>query len=84
MSGWAREIRTDRVTGLTDTCPECKVPMAATGNLYFDHPPLSRWAVEYFCERCRELYTIYARDRAAMIDAIAREETSRRDIGGQR
>lgn len=84
MSGWARELRTDRVRGLTDTCPECKVPMAATGNLFFDHPPLSRWAVEYFCDTCREFYTIYARGRAEMIDSIVRDETSDRDNGGTR
>ena len=84
MTGWARELRTERVRGLINTCPECKVPMAATGNLYFDHPPLSRWAVEYFCDRCKEFYTISSRDRAEMIDAIAREETARQDRGGER
>ena len=74
MTGWARELQTDRVSGLTDTCPECKRPMTATGKLFLDHPPLSFWGVQYYCPRCHEFFTIHSPDKVALIDAIVNEK----------
>ena len=71
---YAQRIFTDKVFGMTDTCPECKRPMTATGKLLFDSAPQSRWVVEYYCARCHEFFSIFSPDREALINDIVREE----------
>ena len=68
-------IFTDKVFGMTDTCPECKRPMTATGKLLFDSAPQSRWVVQYYCARCQEFFSIFAPDKETLINDIARGET---------
>jgi hypothetical protein len=67
-------VFTDKVFGMTSTCPECKRPMAATGKLLFDSAPLSRWVVQYYCARCQEFFSICSPEREALINAIVQEE----------
>jgi hypothetical protein len=70
-----RTLRTERVAGWTYPCPECKRPAAATGNLFHHRPPhLTMWLVEYRCDRCNDVFTIWAPETEAMVATIVREE----------
>ena len=70
-----RKIRTDRVAGWTYPCPDCKQPMQATGNLLHHRPPhLSTWVVEYRCDRCGEIFPIWAPETNDRVEQIVREE----------
>jgi predicted RNA-binding Zn-ribbon protein involved in translation (DUF1610 family) len=71
---WDRKIHTDRVAGWTYPCPECKRPAVATGNLFHHRPPLTKWVVEYRCERCGEVFTIWAPETDDAVETIVREE----------
>jgi hypothetical protein len=71
---YTKRIYTDKVFGMTDTCPECKRPMTATGKLLYDSPPQARWVVQYYCARCQEFFSIFAPESEALINAIVQEE----------
>jgi hypothetical protein len=75
MSWYLKRIHTDRLEGLTSICPDCKREMSATGDLFLDHPPVSRWVVEYHCDRCQEFFSLYSPEHEAVINAIVHEET---------
>jgi len=80
---YTRRLRTDKVAGLTQRCPECKRPMEPTGTLLFDGPPLSRWVVEYHCARCDEYFVLHAPEHAARVAAIADEALAGPQHDGQ-
>ena len=70
---YTQRVYTDKVFGMTSTCPECKRPMTATGKLLYDSPPQARWVVQYYCARCQEFFSIVPGNEAE-INAIVQKE----------
>jgi hypothetical protein len=77
MPWYVKRIHADRVAGLTSICPDCKRTMSATGELLLDRPPLSRWVVEYHCDRCQEFFSIVSPEHEAIVNAVVQEEMSK-------
>lgn len=53
-----REVKNDRLLGLSVACPQCGTAMQSTGKMYYSSV-IKDWLIEYWCPYDRQLFNIY-------------------------
>ncbi|WP_143002358.1 hypothetical protein [Nitrosospira sp. Nl5] len=65
-----REVKSDRLLGLSVACPQCGTTMQSTGKMHYS-PVIKDWLIEYWCPSDRQLFNIYTPETYSLARELA-------------